>query len=70
MDSKPEETAPATESPKKVEEAKTHDVDYADPEADEQVQASGLKDVEKVTGTEAEVCIYKQRIKLYRFADN
>lgn len=34
------------------------------------MKASGLKDIQKVTGTENEVCIYKQRIKLYRFAQD
>lgn len=74
MDSKPEETAAATADTngetKKVEEAKTHDIDYADPEEAEKVKASGLNDVAVVTGTEGEVCIYKQRVKLYRFNDN
>ena len=64
MDNKPaEETTTATaatdDATKKVEEEKTHDIDYGDPEEAEKVKAAGLKDVEKVTGTEAEVCIYK-----------
>ena len=46
-----------------------HDIDYADPETDAQAQVAGLKDVEKVTGTESEVCIYKNRAKLFRFRD-
>ena len=68
MDNKPEEAAAPTDDSKKVEEEKTHDIDYADPEEAEKVKAGGLKDVTKVTGTEGEVCIYKQRVKLYRFA--
>ena len=51
-------------------DTKAHDVDYADPEEDKKVQTGGLADVDKVTGTEGEVCIYKQRIKLFRFRDN
>ena len=51
-------------------EEKKHDIDYADPDEDAKVQASGLTDVQVVTGTEGEVCIYKQRIKLFRFRDN
>jgi Ran-binding protein 1 len=54
----------------KKEEDKQHDIDYADPEEAEKVKAAGLKDVAVVTGTENEVCIYKQRIKLYRFAQD
>ena len=45
-----------------------HDVDYTDPDAEK--KASGLKDVQKITGTEGEVCLYKQRVKLFRFRDN
>ena len=52
---------------KKVEK---HDVDYGDPEEDQKTKASGLTDVKTVTGTESEVCIYKQRVKLFRFRDN
>ncbi len=52
-----------------AEKKNEHDIDYADPEADAGAVATGLKDVEKVTGTEGEVCIYKQRVKLFRFRD-
>ena len=68
MDSKDEKAA--AESEVKNEEAKTHDIDYGDPDEAEKIKASGLKDVAKVSGTENEVCIYKNRIKLFRFADN
>ena len=51
-------------------EEQKHDVDYADPEEDEKTKVSGLTDVKVVTGTEGEVCIYKQRVKLFRFRDN
>ena len=68
MDNKDEKAAADGADAAKVEEGKTHDIDYADPEEDEKVKASGLTDVQKVTGTEGEVCIYKQRIKMYRFA--
>ena len=54
----------ATEEVKKDE----HDVDYTDPDA--QAKVSGLKDVQKITGTENEQCLYKQRVKLFRFRDN
>ena len=47
-----------------------HDVDYADPEEDQKTKAAGLTDVKVVSGTEGEVCIYKQRVKLFRFRDN
>ena len=68
MDSKDEKTAAeGADTTTKEEDAKTHDIDYGDPENDEKVKAGGLKDVQKVTGTEEEDCIYKQRIKLYRF---
>mmetsp|Transcript_21173 Transcript_21173/g.32812 ORF Transcript_21173/g.32812 Transcript_21173/m.32812 type:complete len:192 (-) Transcript_21173:67-642(-) len=53
-----------------AEKKNEHDIDYADPEADAGAVATGLKDVEKVTGTEGEVCVYKQRVKLFRFRDN
>lgn len=53
----------STEQEKKEE----HDVDYTDPDAKQ--KTGGLKDVEKVTGTEGEVCLYKQRVKLFRFRD-
>ena len=49
---------------------KKHDVDYADPEEDEKTKVAGLLDVKVTTGTEGEVCIYKQRVKLFRFRDN
>ena len=48
-------------------EEQKHDVDYADPEEEAKVQTTGLKDVAVVKGTEDEVCIYKERAKLYRF---
>ena len=51
-------------------EEKKHDVDYADPEEDEKTKAGGLTDVKVVSGTEGEECIYKQRVKLFRFRDN
>ena len=56
----------------KVEEVpgKEHDIDYADPEAAAQQKVGGLKDVAVVKGTEGESCVYKQRIKLFRFRDN
>ena len=53
-----------------TEEEKKHDVDYADPEEDKKTAVSGLKNVDVKTGTEDEVCIYKQRVKLFRFRDN
>ena len=49
---------------------KQHDVDYTDPEEEAKAQTSGLVDVEVVKGTEGEVPIYKQRVKLFRFRDN
>ena len=52
-----------------AEEQQKHDIDYADPEEEQKVQAEGLKDVAVVKGTEGEVTIYKQRVKLYRFRD-
>ena len=55
---------------KKEEEKTSHDVDYNDPDEAEKQKVSGLVDVEKKTGTEGEVCIYKQRVKLFRFRDN
>lgn len=67
MDSK--EPASAPDAAEKKDEAQTHDIDYADPEEAEKVKASGLTDVAVTTGTENEVCIYKQRVKLYRFAN-
>jgi len=67
MESKPEETTSAPQAngdakpaeTKKAEDGKTHDIDYGEPEEDEKVKAAGLADVEKKTGTEGEVCIYK-----------
>ena len=53
-----------------AEEEKKHDVDYTDPEEEGKVKAAGLADVKLTTGTEGEVCIYKQRVKLFRFRDN
>jgi hypothetical protein len=47
-----------------------HDIDYADPEEEQKTKAEGLTDVKVVSGTEGEVCIYKQRDKLFRFRDN
>ena len=52
----------------KPEEEKKHDVDYADPEADD--AQKDLPDVKLASGTEGEECIYKERIKLFRFRDN
>ena len=49
---------------------KKHDIDYGDPEEDQKVKVSGLSDVKVMTGTEGEVCIYKQKVKLFRFRDN
>ena len=49
-----------------TEEAK-HDVDYADPEKDAEVKAGGLADVVIPKGTEGEVCIWKNKIKLFRW---
>ena len=49
-------------------EEKKHDVDYADPEKDAEVKAGDLADVKTAKGTENEVCIWKCRIKLFRFA--
>ena len=47
-----------------------HDVDYADPEEEKKAAVDGLKDVEVKTGTEGEVCLFKKRVKLFRFRDN
>ena len=52
----------------KPEEEKKHDVDYTDPEADD--AKKDLPDVKLASGTEGEECIYKERIKLFRFRDN
>ena len=60
--------APAEQRAEKVEEK--HDVDYADPEEESKAAVSGLKDVKVTTGTEDEVCIFKERAKLFRFRDN
>ena len=38
--------------------AKEHDIDYTNPDDNTNAPA-GLKDVEKITGTEGEVCLYK-----------
>ena len=51
-------------------EEQKHDVDYADPEKDQEVKAGGLSDIKVVKGTENEVCIWKNKIKLFRFNDN
>ena len=66
MDSKEQASAP--NAAEKKDEGKTHDIDYADPEEDQKVKLAGLDDVAVTTGTENEVCIYKQRVKLYRFS--
>ena len=47
-----------------------HDVDYADPEEESKKAVDGLADVKLKTGTEDEVCIFKERVKLFRFRDN
>ena len=49
---------------------KKHDIDYADPEEEAKTAVSGLADVATKTGTEGEVCIYRERCKLFRFRDN
>ena len=51
-------------------EEKKHDVDYADPEEEAKVQTGGLADVAVVKGTENEVPLYRNRVKLFRFRDN
>ena len=52
-------------------EEQKHDIDYADPEEDLKTKIlGGLADAKVVTGTEGETCIYKQRVKLFRFRDN
>ena len=51
-------------------EEKKHDVDYADPEEEAKTQTGGLVDVAVVKGTEGEVPIYRNRVKLFRFRDN
>ena len=51
-------------------EEQKHDVDYTDPAEEAKAQTSGLKDVAVVKGTENEVCIYKERAKLYRYRDS
>ena len=53
-----------------AEEEKKHDIDYNDPEEDAKTKVDGLTTVKVVTGTENEVCIYKERVKLFRFRDN
>ena len=53
-----------------ADEDKKHDVDYTDPEEEAKAQVSGLADVAVVKGTEGEVPIYKQRVKLFRFRDS
>lgn len=55
---------------KQPEDEKKHDVDYADPEEQEKVKIEGLKDVVIVKGTEDEVCLFKNRAKLFRFRDS
>ena len=52
------------------EEEKKHDIDYTDPEEEAKTKVQGLADVKLTSGTENEVCIYKQRVKLFRFRDN
>ena len=59
----------AEESKVPAEENK-HDVDYADPEKDAEIKAGGLADVKVVKGTEGETCIWKCKIKLFRFNDS
>ena len=54
----------------KEKEEQKHDIDYADPEEDDKAKAPALKDVKLKTGTEGEVCIYKQRVKLFRFRND
>ena len=51
-------------------EEKKHDIDYADPEEEQKKAVDGLKDVAVKTGTEGEVCLFKERAKLFRFRDN
>ena len=53
-----------------ADEEKKHDVDYTDPEQEAQAQTTGLADVQVVKGTEGEVPLYKERVKLFRFRDN
>ena len=59
---------------------KQHDVDYTDPEESKTTKVfyftilnrfnqTDLPEVQKVTGEEAEECIFKMRSKLYRFRD-
>ena len=74
---KPAEEKPATEEKPKAEEKpvaeerkeKEHDVDYGDPEEDAKAKIGGLADVKVTTGTEGELCIYKNRVKLFRFRE-
>ena len=56
----------------KAEEVKqeSHDIDYGDPEKDKETKAGGMADVAVVKGTENEVCIWKNKIKLFRFRDS
>ena len=51
-------------------EEKKHDVDYTDPNEEAKVQTGGLADVAVVKGTEDEVPIFRNRVKLFRFRDN
>ena len=51
-------------------EEKKHDIDYADPEEEQKKAVDGLKDVAVKTGTEGEVCLFKERAKLFRFRDS
>ena len=51
-------------------EEKKRDIDYADPEEEEKAAVDGLADVAVKTGTEGEVCLLKERAKLFRFRDN
>ena len=51
-------------------EEKKHDVDYTDPNEEAKVQTGGLADVAIVKGTEDEVPIFRNRVKLFRFRDN
>ena len=51
-------------------EEQKHDVDYTDPAEEAKSLTTGLKDVAVVKGTENEVCIFKERAKLYRYRDS
>ena len=57
----------SAEEAKTVPEEGKHDIDYADPDQEQQTKKEGLKDVTVVKGTEGEVCIFKARAKLFRW---